>query len=346
MSDLEANWIKDGTPATEPETVSTPAVEAAPDPVSPDATAQDAQGAAATATPADEPIPPAPASDVVEYIEARLGDQPYQLPKNVLLPLKRGADVEWRPVDEVQRDGMKELDYRLKTQKAAEDRRAFEAERATFLAEQARIKARETHLSEREAELQDAFKSPEKFEAYQEHLRQYEANPVYRKMVDASLDQRETAAELAVYREQEAQRAVMLGAEAAQSWIQEAATKFPTVNPDRVREAYARDLRAGTGVLDPQYVEQLFRAEADYVAQTVTPLRSELDALKAQIAALSSAKATDAHNATTQHALARAKAPPVATGVAPQPARTPLITAPFGIRDLPDANAKWAAQRD
>lgn len=352
------SWVKDGTPAAEPVTTETPTVPAATEQPRDDqgrfAPKSDAAPAAvpagANASPANavagEEQPAAPTAQ--EFIDALLGDkdEAFKIPKGVRVPLKRGNEIEHVPLETLMTGGMMERDYRIKTAETARQRREYEQGQSQVAAERARLQAREAFVKEQEQLFADAQKDPEKWAAFQAHLDQLQSNPFYRKNFEDALAKRETDAELAVYREREEQELIHDGVSQAVEWIERMSKEpdFQNVDAERVRVRYGELLSSGRARLDPSEVQQLFRQEADYLKSRVTPVQSELEALRAEIQALKSGKAAEAHNATTAHALARAKTPPVAQGQPPAPAGS-RPKGQFGPRDLADRNAEWARQR-
>ena len=353
-ADKVNNWVKDGTPKAEPETVETPAPVVAEgeqprdaatgrfltkegEPVEPSATPIPASAAPAS------PAPAAPTlAEVQDFIEAQLGEGTFKIPKGVKLPLKRGETVEYATVEELQKRGMLELDYRHKTAETARLRRDTEATQTRLAAAEARVQAREQYLTEQEAEMREAQKDPEKWAAYQEMQRLYQENPRFRKVMDDALAKRETDAENAVYQEREYRAQVNEGAALAASWIEQIGQdpKYAGVNQDRVRMLYANALRADTEntALDPNVVRAIYDQEARYLTESQGPLQKQLADLTARLAAVEAAKGAEKHNAGTSHALARAKTPPVAaTGRPPAPAAAPK-TGQFGMNELAERN--------
>lgn len=331
------SWVKDGTPAAEPVTTETPAdgaggpaAEAAP----PAATEPEKPAAPPVETPDAAP------AAIEDFIEAQLGDgSVFKVPRSLRLPSKRGEQTIFEPLETVLGERMMERDYRIKTAEAGAARRQLAVDRA-------RLEERERFVKEQEQVVIDAQKDPEKWETFQAHLEQLRTNPIYRKHFEDAQAKRETEAELAVHREREAQAVIHDGVAQAVAWIDQLAKEpgFEGVDPERVRVRYGELLSAGHARLDPADVRQLFRAEADYLQRSVSPLQAKLDALSAEIQGLKSGKAAEAHNATTAHAVSRAKAPPVATGTPPALA-APGPKGRFGPRDLADRNAEWARQR-
>ncbi len=362
MSDAVKNWIADGQQAAEPVTTETPAAAEvsvstdtpviAAEPVI-DATGRahgsdgtfvpkPSESAAATGLPANPTV-----QQVQDFIEAQHGDAAFQIPKGVKIPLKRGETIEYKTIEELQREGMREADYRQKTMKHGEDRRALEAQQTAFRAQEAKVQAREAWLAEREAEMVEAQKDPKAWESYQQMRAMYQASPQFRKLMDDALAKRETDAENEVYRRAEDQRVIDRGKDMSLGWIDEIGkeSQFTAVNPERVRELYAQALVSGQAELSPDAIRRIYQQEASYLAQSAGPLQNELANLKAQVAALTARQAAEKHNATTQHAVARSKTPSLATtGNAPAPVAGGPVK-PFGIRELPDRNAEWSRQR-
>jgi hypothetical protein len=359
-AEVVGNWVKDGTPAAEPVTTETPVVEgeqprdpatgkflSKDSPAEPSATPTPGAQPSATPTPA-APAPGASAEAIQEFIEATLGEGTFKIPKGAKLPLKRGETVEYATVEELQKRGMLELDYRHKTAEVARQRRDDDAARTRFQAQEARVKAREEWLTERETEMREAQKDPEKWAAYQEMQRLYQENPQFRKVMDDALAKRETDAENAVYQEREYHTQVQDGVTLAAGWIDQLASdpKYVGVNPERVRVRYAQALTAGQATLDPGEVRALYDEEARYLVESQSPLQKQLADLQAQVAELKAAKGAEKHNAGTAHALARAKTLPVAaTGRPPEPAAAPK-SGRFGMTELAERNQEWAKQRD
>lgn len=336
---IVSSWLADGTAAAEPVTVETPVTP----PVVAAEPARDEAGKFVAAPAAETPAPTPQA--VLDVIEARMGETAIPIPRGATIPLKRGETVEQVTIEELQKRGMLELDYRHKTAELGTQRRDFEAKQSAFAAEQARVTARTQWLQEQEAQMREAQRDPAAWEAYQEMQRLYQTNPLFKSRMDDALAKRETEAELQVYQERDRADQVRAIAATADTWVNQIGTEFPNVPPVRVRELYAQALRAGQATLDPAEVRALYQQEASYLTTSAGPLQQQLATLTARLAAIEAAKAAEQHNATTTHALDRAKSPPVTTtGSAPAPARAEPVK-PFGPRELPDRNREWAARR-
>ncbi len=338
----QTTWIKDGTEDAEPETTETPAVETV------DAAAEVVEGATATADESaagDEGTGAAEAETVEEvaqkFIEAKLGEEAFQLPEGVLVPQTRGGKVEYVPIDEVLKRGMSGNDYRIKTTELAQGRRTLDRNTEDLTAREARMDARAKYMDERESEMKSALTDPKSAAAYQEHLAQYQTNPMYRKNVDAALLQQETEAERDALQQREDGRVVQEASREVFSWIDDLKVEYASVDPERVRQIYGRQLSSGAAPLDRSAVESVFKEEQEYVNKTVSPLRDELAGIKAQLESLQASKTADQQNKTTQHAVTRAKTVPVATG-AGAPAKAYVPPEKFGPNELAERNSAWA----
>lgn len=341
----ESDWIKDGTAEVEPVTVETPEAE----PVEP--VAEVAETAAEDLTvveveaPAEEVA--AEAEEVAEAVqtmlEGRLGDEVFEYPEGLLIPQKRGEETEYVPIADLAKDGMRGNDYRLKTTELAQMRRTFDGERDALTSQQVRLEARSKYVDEREAEIKAALTDPKSAAAYEEHLAQYQNNDMYRRNVDAALTQHETAAELEALQVREDTRIVNEASSVALGWIESLKGEYEVVDPELVRDNYSRQLSAGQASLDISAVRSIYQAEKDYVDRTVSPLRSQLAEITAQLKVLQDGAAADQHNETTQHAVRRSKATPVATGSG-APARSPEAPTKFGPHELAARNSEWVKQ--
>ncbi len=348
MTPTETDWIQDGTVEAEPETVETPAAEVSAEPTD------------TIVTEAPETPEPVSVAEVVEvdevtteavetvevetvqkFIDAKLGDEIFQIPEGVLLPQKRGDEIEYVPIGDVQSDGMKGNDYRVKTTELAQGRRALERGQEDVARLEARMDARSKYLDERDKEMKDALTNPESAAAYQEHLEQYRTNPMYRKNVDAGLSHREVEADRDELQAREDQRVVTEASNTVFGWIDDLAKEYEGVDAERVRTEYSRQLKDGTASLDIKAVRSIYEAEKDHVDKTVSPLRDELAGIKAQLESLQASKAADQHNETTAHAVTRAKTTPVATGSG-APAKGYVPPGKFSPNELSEQNDAWS----
>jgi predicted transcriptional regulator len=327
----ESTWIADGTAEAEPVTTETP-VEVA----------EVIEAPAEVVEPVAVEAPETPAEVAQAFIEARLGEDVFQIPEGVKLPLKRGKDVDYRDLKEVLADGMRLNDYsrnmnELRDQRSAFERQQAEAERAVR-----KNAEKEKYLSERENEIKQALSDPESAQKYEQHLQQLRDNPMYRKVWEENWANRETKAELETLQEQRDQQIVQEASTRVRSWIEDLASDFPGVEPGRVAQIYGQRLSSGQASLDLSHVREIYRSEADYLSKATSPLQDQLAELAAKIDSLSETKAAERHNETTAHALNRAKTPRVATSSG-APATTPKPVTKFGPNELQERNSEWVA---
>lgn len=286
---------------------------------------------------------------IKDALEAFLDGKAYPVPKGLTFKLKSGAVVTEKSLEQLQKEGMLYNDYQVKTQDVARQRRDLEARLAQANAQLAAAKVREDYVREQEAEMIAAQKDPKKWEAWQQYQHQYQTNPMFRKMADDALKNRETQAELGTYREQEDARFVQDGTQWALNAITEMGKEFPTVDPDRVRERYGSLVANGKADLTATDLRTVFQYEQDYLNRVQSPVNAKIEELQAQIATLTSTKAADKHNAGTAHALERSRAVPTspAGGGPPAPARAPERKPIAPTRQDHDrAVADWAAVRE
>ncbi len=341
----EASWIADGTSEAEPVTTETPV-----DPTETEAVALEAgEVDPVETTEVDEATVTSdvPVDDVTEvaeivenFIEGRVGDDVFQIPDGLLVPQTRGGETSYEPLAEVLDRGMKGNDYRLKTTELANMRRELDSRNDEFARREARMEARSKYVEEREGEIKAALTDPKSAAAYEEHLAQYQNNPMYRENVDKALSHREVEAERDELQQREDGRIVREASNLALGWIDDLKSEYASVDPERVRSMYARQLSAGEAALDISAVRSIYQAEQDYVNRTVSPLQDQLADITAQLKVLQDGAAADQHNETTQHAVQRAKTKPVATGSG-APTKVAVAAGKFGPHELQDRNSKW-----
>lgn len=337
---LVENWLKDGTPTEEPVTTETPPAEGQPQPQPQPKPEPQAQPAAAA--PAAKPAEGEPATP--KFV-GRVGDKDFEVPEDFQIPVKRGEEITYVPIKDIQKQTMLQRDYSIKTADLAEQRRKLEVNQRETAREKARMEAREKALKEQQQQLAEARNDPEKFEAYQQHLDMYEKNPIYRDMVDKAMQGEVAKAELATLNEEVDSQAAQEAADLAQSWINDLAKDeryAGKVDPVRVGAIFSNALVYQGVPFDRGTVERIYQQEADVIDKALahSPLRKELDEIKATLAAQAAKNNADVHNANTQHALNRGKAPNVApTGAAPGGEQT--RTGPILPQDKEAAIKAW-----
>lgn len=355
---LHSDWIKDGTPSETPTTSVTPDPEiatpaaadtAAASPAEPPAAPESAQdaaaqaAAAAAATGADASQQQAAAQAAVQqFIEAQLDGKPYQIPVNAALPLKRGEEIEYVPVGELQKRGMLEKDYRVKTGELAEQRRALDVERRVM---EARTRAMEQWHQEQQQFLERAYANPEDQARYESFVEQYRSNPAFKQMVDDALTARVMQAERAAISEVEGETALATEVQQLSAAIERIGQKYPGVPVDEIRQQYAQDLQLDRTWVGEDAIESYFQRAHEKRAALLSPLEQKIEALSRQLATLTEQQQAAQHNANTQQRIARAANPVAApaggTAAHPAPAATQLKG-----KDIAARSREWAALRD
>jgi len=328
----EATWIADGTAETEPETVETPAAEVVETP------APETVETAAVEAPevAVETV-----EEVQKFIDGKLGDETFQLPEGVQIPLKRGDETEFVSLQEVMKRGMMERDYTHKSMELGNERRAFETSQTTAAAERVKLEARAKYLEGQEAEIKAALSDPASAAQYQQHLQALQDNPMYRKTWEGRWANQEIEAERDALRASDDARVVEQASTTARGWIESLSTEFDGVDPGRVASIYGQRLSAGQASLDISDVRSIYQAEAEYLQGASQPLRDQLATLSARIDGLTASQTAEEQNETTQHAVRRAKTVPVATG-AGAPAKGYVPPEKFGPNELAEQNSRWS----
>lgn len=290
------------------------------------------------AEPEVAPDTPAPtAEDPAQFIEAKVGEEVVKLRKDTLIPTKRNGQVEYEPLEVVQRERMLKKDYDA-------GRQEIKAERQRMAAERAALQHRAAAFEREEARIREATTDPEKFEAYQEHLRLYQTNPAYKEMVDQAQRVTDYEAAQAANQSVQEQAAIEEAVTTATGWIAEAVGRHPGVDVDTMAVEFGRALRAGTpGVnFSPESIEAFVAARAKSTEAVLTPLQQQLAAQQAELAKVQAELAALRATKTTDHALQRARSVPTAPvgGAAPIPGRQTLTT-PNGARDLDSLTQAW-----
>lgn len=348
----QQEWITSGTPTEVPVTVETPVIPAAEAaaPVVADTTATvdtaatvaaDASAAATAAGATPEAAAAAAAQAAQDFIEGRLGDQPFQIPKGLQIPWKRGNETGFEPIEEVQRRGMFERDYRLKTADLAQQRRTMEVEQRV---QTARNEALRASYEEQQARIKAAYDSPEEQARHEAFLTQYRNDPYFKKLVDEAQKGRVLEAEQAAVSEYQTEQAQVDAARQVADAITAIGQQFPDVDPDFVRQRYARALEFENAPLSQAAIESIYREEAARVASARAPLSAELAELRAQIASLQTGQAAAAHNSTTRQQIDRT-VNPIAAPVGGTPPAPIAPARNLEGRNIADRSREWARLR-
>lgn len=284
---------------------------------------------------------------IKDALEAFLDGKPYPVPKNLTFNLKSGATTRQATLEQLQREGMLATDYQRKTQELAQQRREHQQQVAQWTARDAALKAREQWFEEQRNEMIAAQKDPKKWEEYQEVIRMRAASPAFNKLYEDAIRARESDATKDVFDNAMREQQVNDGATQAMTWIREIGAEFPGVNPERVRLVLAYALQSGQLENTQEAVRQVYEGESAYLKSG--PLASELEAIKAENAALKAAKDAEAHNAATARTLQRGKAPNLAPGGGGPPAPAKLVERkpiPPDRKAIDQAVSDWSKVRD
>lgn len=303
--------------------------------------AGDAAAAAASAAGAT-PTQAAAAGDAAaeEFLEAQVNGQPFKIPLSAMVPVKVNGKVQLVPLKDAQRGLMMETDYRQKTASVGADRRSLAAE-------QARIKVEQEQLAADRKEYEDAQTDPEKFEQYQEHLKQLQTNPLYKANWERGRAAALDSAELGAYRGAEQEQVVRDAATSVENTLNTLAAEYPGVDIASVRTEYATDLVNRRAELTEASLRSYFTREAQRVERYTGPLQKQLEALTATVGTLQkereAATAAATHNDNTRRAIdrddkGRFTAP--SGGTAPDVTREPPPK-PFTSHELPARNKAW-----
>lgn len=285
-----------------------------------------------------EPSPLAAADDPTLYLDAKVGAEVVRLRKDTLIPTLRNGQVEYEPLETVQRERMLKKDYDAKmVERKDMDRR--------LQARQVELEHRAAAFEREETRLREAQSDPAKWDQYQQHLQLMQENPQYRATFERAQQVEQYEARDAATRAVEEQAVIEDAVSTATAWIDEIVGRHPGVSVERVRERYSQELRHPDPRLrarfHPDDIGRIVAQEAAQVAATLSPLQTELATMKAKLAALEAASTT---NGNTAHALARAGAVPTAPigGAPPVPGRRELIPGGPKARDLDALGAAWA----
>jgi myosin heavy subunit len=274
-----------------PATTSAPAADVAPSLGRP---ATSADGEAAPATPAQQ-------AAAIAEIEALLDGAPMKLREDLQLPWKRGEETGTVSLREAINGYQREADYTRKMQAFSTERRSFEQTRLDVETTRRQIEAERTAVQREMQRHLEALTSGDetKLERYNRHLEMLAGDEDYRKTYERSLKAEAYEAREGLHSELSQQQYV----QAVQADIADAVTRFSqelSMQPEQVDRVLARYetlvQQQGQAALTERTLRRLFDEEASYAQTVSTPFKSELEALKAEIAALKSGSQADAHN--------------------------------------------------
>lgn len=290
------------------------------------ASATTAEGAAAAAAGAT-------AQQVAE-IEGRLNGQPYKLPGNIEIPWKRGNEQGFATLDEVRKAHMFERDYRLRTSELAEQRRAFEQNKIEVEKARRQMDVERAFVEKEQARVLEAMTSPDPAvrERHALHFQLLREDPAYAEAYQKAL--RADAHDAVQSFEAEMQETLTTQAilQDVQDTAKRLSEEFPGVDVQRALARYGQAVAEGKAPLKESALRAVFQDEHAYVQRSVTPLKSELDALKAEIAALKTGTKADQHNQSVRTTIAKNTA---SRAVAATGAAAPTSTATASANGKP-----------
>lgn len=339
-------WLKDATVTETPVTTATPVIDTPAPAAVADTPAVDTQAATVESVAAASTAAGATAAEtaaaVQEFIEGRVGDQPFQIPKNVQIPWKRGNEQGFVSIEEAQREAMMGRDYRIKTAQLADQRRALEIEQRVS---SARTAASEAWNESERSRVAKAYESPEEQARHEAFLASYRSDPHFKAMVDKAHRADIMTAEQGAINEYNQQEAIHAEANAVADAIVSIGQQFPGVDPALIRSQYATALQNDSLPLSPAAIEHLYKQESARATAYAAPLRSELDALKATLAQVQAAQAGKAHNETTRTSIQRATNPVAAPSGGNPPAPVAPARTLAGLTQA-ERSREWSRLRD
>lgn len=293
--------------------------------------------------------PAAPAAPTIAEIEAMLDGTPMKLREDLLLPWKRGEESGTAPLREMIASYQQQGQWTKKFQSLAEERRSFESTKLEIETKRREIQAESTAVQREMQRHLEALTSPDESvrQKYERHLEMLAGDPEYRKTYERSLKYEAFEAREGLHTELEQQRYV----QSVQADIADAVTRFTTefslqeAQIDRVLARYEVLVRQeGEKALTERSLKRLFEEEASYAQTVSTPIKSELDALRAEIAALKSGSQADAHNTRVRTTVTKAAAA-TAAATPTRGSSTPAIgatnAAPARAQSREDRHKAW-----
>lgn len=318
--DLTSNAPDSASAAPAPTPDTTPSVPATP------ASASDSalSGGADANPPVAEASSALPAAPTIAEIEAMLDGQPMKLREDLMVPWKRGEETGTVSLREAINGYQREADYTRKMQAFSQERRQFEQTKLEIEQTRRSIEAERVAVEREMQRHLTALTSPDESvrQKYERHLEMLAGDPEYRKTYERSLKYEAFEAREGLQSELAQQQYV----QAVQADIQDTVARFTTefsLQPEQLDRVLSRFEilveREGEKALTEGTLKRLCQEEAAYAQTVSTPFKSELDALKAELAALKSGSQADAHNArvrttVTKATAARAAATPAGGG--------------------------------
>lgn len=369
VSDAHDKWVGGGDQGSNapPPAAITADPPPAPAPVSADATTAataatvGAEAAAAAGGGAEGEA--ARAAAIQEFLEGQLDGKPYQVPKGLQLPYKRGKDTVYRPVDEVLRLHANYHDLQGVKARAAERERELGKVEYRLELERRQLETRRTAMEEEYQSLRKAFDDPEEGERLARHRELLATDPQYKKMYDDSLALRERDSVASFENDVAAREQAESLVTAVDQFVRDMGAEFPGIDPDEVVMMYGNALKSGDlkwpghddpafddtlRWLVPQQVRSMYQRAQEQTTRIVAPVQQELATLREELAALKQQRAAEDANDKTRRDIQRSRdgrfAAPAA-GAPPAPAgRKPRE--PYTSEKSEEARSDWASRRD
>ena len=262
------------------------------------------------------------------------GDEKVQLRADAKIPV--GKDGKLYTLEQLTRSPLLEADYTRKKQRIADDRRAMERERVEMQARADLLKSNRDRL------MQARLQGGEALEKEIRHQELLETDEDYRQRFEDSEEfrvQQKIAEYDGTARQTEKARG---SANAARRYIAKACAAHPELDPHDIELAYQSALMAGTAEVHADSVDQIIAAELQRVQRVTQPLAGQLEALKAELAALRAEQSVGKGNAAVSAQIGKTKAGPVGRPAAGAVPVTPGIQ-PFrpGIDNEQEYLARW-----
>lgn len=324
------------TPAPAPSVapVSTPAPSVTPTTGAPSAPSAGTASSTAPSAPASSAPTAADVEAAIAMFEALQGDEKVPLRADLKIPV--GKDGKLYTLEQLTRSPLLEADYTRKTQRVAEERRTMERERVEMQARAELLK------SNRERLMSARRQGGEALEREIRHQELLETDEDYRQRFEES---EEFRVQQAVAEHEGATRTTEEAHYTAQnirSYIGEVCAKHPELDPREIEDAYRAALESGKAELRSSSVDRIVASQLQRVQRVTQPLATQLDALKAELAALRAEQTVGKGNAAVSAQIGKTKAGPVGRPAAGAVPVTPGIQ-PFrpGIDNEQEYLARW-----
>lgn len=281
-------------------------------------------------------------SEIAAVIRAQINGKDIEVPEHLMIPLKRNGVTTYVPLKDVMASGMMEQDYRIKTGEVARQRQEIQQLQYQAQAEAARMQERAKMMQEEHEKWNQAKRTPEGLQQWQQHYDAMKNNPMYREAFENSQKVRESEAENAVLRQQSEDRIAQETTSQLAGQITAMGTQYPGVNPQEIMRQYGLILKAGeVDRISMDHVAHLYRQEADKVSTYTLPFQTEMETVRKELEGLRKQQAAITANAATDKAISRAKAPNTTPQGVPQ-SHTPPRQKPYTPDQAEEVRRNWS----